>query len=178
MNFTVVADGNNNVNGILSSSSGRKGVIQDLIDAGNTFFDDQNALLRLECARVTTVKDNKRFNMSNAESARLPSRWKRRGELDMIFINAFDAGHVGLGKVTLCTMQNGGRNRSFASVARTFVREIGHYFGLKHQTDPKNIMTQSSTGDPLTRSRMTDDQIQDIHQKLARNLSRKADRIE
>lgn len=184
LNVTIVADGDGDVNGILSSRRTRESRVEALVDDANDFFDRQSALLRLELSGCRTRKDAKRFNMSDAESRVLPRSWKKRGELDMIFINRFDGGHVGLGKfphwgkVTLCTMMNGSSVRSFDAVARTFVHEIGHYFGLRHQSHPSNIMTQSSTGDPLAVSRMTDDQIEDVHQKLARNLARKADRIE
>jgi hypothetical protein len=73
-------------------------------------------------------------------------------------------------------MMSGGVNRSNDAVARTLAHEIGHYYGLTHETVPANIMTQSATGLAIQSSNLRIDQIEEIHNKLAGNLTRQGDR--
>lgn len=188
LNVTVVLDANGKANGVMAGTKAdREKQIRALIKRANDFYDEECALLQLQLGKCAHVKDAKRFNLSNWESGRLPSAWKEKNMVDMIFIDEFKSGNVGLGKfphwgkVTLCSTRNGGKNRDFDSVARTFVHEIGHYLGLSHGSGDKkasNIMTQSSTGNHISHSNFNVDQIEEMHKKLARNLTRKGDRIE
>lgn len=188
LNVTIVLDDNGNANGVMAgSASDRERMVEDLIARANAFYEEEKALLELQLDKVTGRRDGKRFDLSNWESGRLPSAWKEKGKLDMIFVNSFDSGNVGLakfphwGKVAICATRNSGSNRDFDAVARTFVHEIGHYLGLSHGSGDgrgSNIMTQSSTGNHIDRSNLKVEQIEEMHAKLSKNLTRKADRIE
>jgi hypothetical protein len=64
-------------------------------------------------------------------------------------------------------------------MAETLVHELGHYLGLSHNTaDDKsvNIMFESSNGTGLGAKTLKPSQIEEMHQKLARNISRRGDR--
>jgi hypothetical protein len=67
-------------------------------------------------------------------------------------------------------------NRSNAAVVRTLAHEIGHYYGLTHETVPANIMTQSATGLAIQSSNLRIDQTEELHNTLAGNLTRQGDR--
>lgn len=70
--------------------------------------------------------------------------------------------------------------RSIDQIARTLAHELGHYLGLTHDTGngaAANIMTVSDLGLNINSTTMTPDQIEEMQQKLARNLTRKGDRI-
>jgi hypothetical protein len=90
---------------------------------------------------------------------------------------------------------------AFLGISRTWVHELGHYWGLRHQdpitqdtidavarinpslaaamrTSDSNIMIQSGKAGPFSVATMTSSQLNEVHQVLARNLSRKGDRQE
>lgn len=71
-------------------------------------------------------------------------------------------------------------DRSINQIARTLAHELGHYLGLSHGTGDggaENIMTPSDLGLNINSTTLTPDQIEEMQQKLARNLTRKGDRI-
>ena len=80
------------------------------------------------------------------------------------------------GKVIIVEMEG----RSINQIARTLAHELGHYLGLTHGTGngaAANLMTVSDLGLNINSTTLTPDQIEEMQQKLARNLTRKGDRI-
>lgn len=86
-------------------------------------------------------------------------------------------------------------------IARTWVHELGHYWSLEHQSpittqmisamavfnpalatimtpNNDNVMIQSGRGGPFNTATLSNGQLNDIHQVLARNISRRRDRGE
>jgi hypothetical protein len=67
-------------------------------------------------------------------------------------------------------------------MANVLVHEIGHYLGLSHGSandNANNIMFDSYTqGSGFTGKLLLPDQIREMHDRLANNISRKGDRDE
>ena len=97
----------------------------------NQFFNDEKALIDIEIARIVCRADKNKFDLSAWEAARFPGAWKNVGELNLIVVNTFNSGNVGMGKfpwwgnVAIIAMMSGGVYRSNAAVARTLAHGIG-----------------------------------------------------
>ncbi len=179
VNITIVTGDNGALPGNWSSRNNATADINTIIKMTNDFFDDEKALLKVKLSDLTFRADEKRFRMSEKEWKSIPASWKNAHEIDIVFPNTIE-GAVGLGKFPwsgkFCLVS--AKRSSVDGMARTFVHELGHYWGLSHTSKPANIMTQSKTGKHITKSRLKDAQIEEIQQKLARNIARKGDRIE
>lgn len=182
VNVTIVTGEDGALPGAWASRADATRDIDAIIAMANAFYADEDALLKVELGDLTFRADEKRFRMAEKEWGSIPAAWKRARSIDVVFPDTIE-GAVGLGNFPwhgkFCLVS--ARRNTVAEMARTFVHELGHYWGLTHESgggQAANIMTQSDTGDPLTASRFRDGQIQEIQQKLARNLTRQGDRIE
>jgi hypothetical protein len=179
VNVTIVTGEDGTLPGTWSSRTAVTQDINAIISKATDFFDDEHALLKVTLSDLTFRADEKRFRMSQKEWGSIPGKWKVAKSIDVVFPDSLE-GAVGLGNFPwhgkFCLVS--ARRASVDAMARTFVHELGHYWGLEHETRPANIMTQSSTGKPLVDSRLKNGQIQEIQQKLARNISRQGDRQE
>ncbi|HET6522828.1 MAG TPA: hypothetical protein VFG47_23840 [Geminicoccaceae bacterium] len=182
VNVTIVTGEDGTLPGTWSSRTEANADIATIISRANDFYEDEKALLKVELADTTFRADEKRFRMSEKEWGSIPASWKKAHLIDVVFPDTIE-GAVGLGNFPwhgkFCLVS--ARRATVDEMARTFVHELGHYWGLTHESgggNPENIMTQSSTGKHITQSRLRDGQIEDIQQKLARNLARQGDRLE
>lgn len=179
LNVTVVTGDDGTLPGAWTSRQQAIADIGTIIRMANDFYDGQQALLKVSLSDLTFRADEKRFWMSQDEWGSIPGSWKKAHEVDVVFPDTVEEA-VGKGNFPwhgkFCLVS--ARRGSVDDIARTFVHELGHFWGLTHETTPPNIMTQSSNGKPLTASRLRDGQIEDIQQVLARNLSRQGDRQE
>jgi hypothetical protein len=156
--------------------------IDNIISLANDFYEDEKALVKVELSDLTFRADEKRFRMSEKEWGSIPASWKKAHVVDVVFPDTIE-GSVGLGSYPwhgkFCLVS--ARRSTVDEMARTFVHELGHFWSLAHDSgggEAANIMTQSKNGKNLASSRLRDAQIQDIQQKLARNLARQGDRLE
>lgn len=182
VNISIVTGDNGALPGSWSSRVEASADIAEIIRLTNTFFKDQHALLDVKMSDLTYRPDEKRFRMSEKDWKSIPGKWKKAKEIDVVFPDTIE-GAVGLGSFPwqgkFCLVA--AKRATVEEMARTFAHELGHYWGLTHASGGSkaaNIMTQSSTGNPIASSRLRDSQIQDIQQVLARNIARQGDRIE
>lgn len=146
----------------------------------NQFFDREKAMLRLEVARYDYRLNDGKFDLTSTESGSFVADWKNAGEVDVIIANTLKGGYGQAklpwwGKTLIVTLAG----RSINEVARTLAHELGHYLGLTHMTgsgSAPNIMTPSDLGLDIGQSVLTPDQIEEMHTKLSKNLTRQGDR--
>lgn len=169
-------------------------VVKDVVQRANGYYVAQNALLQLEIARIEFRNDSKHFDLTKPEAWKFPGDWKRKGEVDAIFINRFEKeGVAGYGKfpcfgqalvVSAVANLKGECDQNMVNedMATILVHELGHYLGLTHGTadkDKKNIMYEEFTlGSTLTDSVLRDDQIREMHDRLANHHTRRGDRVD
>ncbi|NJO36044.1 MAG: hypothetical protein HC869_26255 [Rhodospirillales bacterium] len=156
------------------------------------------------------------FTVSVREYRPIPAKWTKAKTIDVVLCDSIaDALGVGsfpwhgkhilvaLRRMSSHTAIDGSQEREDAlnEIARTWVHELGHYWGLEHRNpvtqadidkvavafpqvaatmrpSDTNIMIQSGEGSSFASASIASDQLQDIHQKLARNLARQGDRQE
>lgn len=181
INATIVTGANGELPGDWQDRDDVEGALKKIVRATNDFFEDELALLKVTLSDITYREDEERFHMTKAEAgASIPASWRKARYVDVIFVNRIEAA-VGVGKFpwqgNFCVVS--ASRDSIAEMARTFVHELGHYWGLEHRNEQAwNIMAQSKYGKPLIDSQLTPGQIESIHQKLASDLTRQGDRIE
>lgn len=191
LNVTVVKDEGGKLPGAWKTEAEARTAIDDVVAKANAFYADKQALLKVSVARVRFRTSPRHFAISKLESALLPRDWIERGEVDTIFVDRFTKeSTIGLAKFP-CWGQGviiaGKANRDSGpdtprdseDMAETLVHELGHYLGLTHRTsDDKeaNIMFASSNGGGLSNNNLRPDQIEEMQQKLARNITRRGDR--
>jgi hypothetical protein len=182
LNITIVTGKDGTLPGMWTSRTQATNDINTIISAANTFYDQERALIRVSLSDLTFRADEKRFRLDQTEWNSIPASWKKAHKVDVIFPDTLEEA-VGKGnfpwhgKFGLVSA----RRSSVAAISRTFVHELGHYWSLTHGSGggaAANIMTQSTTGNPLTNSRFRVSQIQDMQQVLARNVTRQGERIE
>ena len=188
LNVTVVKDGGK-LPGEWANEAAARDDIEGIVSRANGFYTDQRALLRLEIARITFRNSAKHFVMSKSEG--VPNDWTERGEVDVVFTNRFahDKGILGVGHfpcwgqtvvVGATSNPTSGPDVALDSndMVYVLVHEIGHYLGLSHgsaNNNRTNIMFD--TIQPSYKSqRLLPDQIEEMHEKLSRNISRRGDR--
>lgn len=179
LNITVVTGDDGTLPGSWRTRTNAIKHVNNIINMANEFFENEKALLELRLSDLTFRADEKRFRMSAEEWGSIPGSWKRAHEIDIVFPDTVEkatgrANFPWQGKFCLVSA----RRSSVEEIARTFVHELGHYWGLEHETKAANIMTQSGDGNALVDSRLRNEQIEEIQQKLARNLTRQGERVE
>ena len=191
LNVTVVKDEGGDLPGSWKTQAEAETAINDMAAKANAFYTDKQALLKVSVARVRFRTSAKHFAISKLESWILPRDWIERGEVDTIFVDRFTKeGSIGRAKfpcwgkgviVAATVNQQTGPDtfQDTDAMAETLVHELGHYLGLSHNTasdKTANIMFESSNGSGLTTKRIKPDQIEEMQQKLARNITRRGDR--
>jgi hypothetical protein len=188
LNVTVVKDGKL-LPGAWTTEAQAEADIRAVIANANAFYSDQQALLRLEIARIRFRADAEKFEMNRNEG--LPNDWTERGEVDTVFVDRFtgDRGTIGRGQfpcrgqtVVVTGTTNATRGADFTNsvddMTYILLHEIGHYLGLSHNTaDDRqtNLMFDTKNGSYSDKN-LKPEQIEEMHQKLARNISRRGDR--
>ena len=193
LNVNVVKDGQN-FPGIWPSESSADAAVRDIVGRADNYYLAQHALLRLEIGRIAFRDDSKHFNLSNIESCKFPGDLKRKGEVDVIFINLFEkegtGGHDKLpcfGEVAIVAATANFKDTpdevvTNEDMAVTLVHELGHHLGLSHGTadkDTTNIMfKERRLGVPFSALDLEDDQIREMQDRLANHHTRRGERID
>jgi hypothetical protein len=194
LNISVVMDTGERLPGSWRDRAAAEAAIRDIVAQANAFLDGKRALLRYLIARIRFRLDPKRFDISNWESWILPGEWKEKNEIDVVFVQRFSKEPViGRAKfpcfgqaviVAAMANQKSGADspQSNADMAAVLAHEIGHYLGLSHGSandNANNIMFDSYTaGTGFAGKLLLPDQIREMHDRLANNISRKGDRNE
>jgi hypothetical protein len=190
LNVTVVTDSKGNLPGDWKTQPEAKDDIRKMVDDANAFLDDKRALLQLGIARITLRSSDYLFAISKLEQIVLPGEWTEKGEVDVVFTHRFTKeGTLGRGffpcwgeSVAVAKRLNSvvGADTSLTldAMAITMMHEIGHHFGLGHGTanTDKNLMFASLEQDSLSKMWLSPDQIREMHDRLANNISRRAER--
>ena len=190
LNVTVVKDGKDNLPGDWKTQPQAKEDIHKMVDAANIFLADKRALLQLAIARITFRNSNNLFAISKLEQIVLPGEWTEKGELDVVFTHRFTKeGTIGRAffpcggeSVVVAKRVNSvvGADTSLTldEMAAVMMHEIGHHFGLGHGTanTEKNLMFASLEQDSLSEMWLLSDQIREMHDRLANNISRQGER--
>ena len=191
LNVTVVKDAGGDLPGSWKNQTEAEAAINDIVAKANAFYVDKQSLLKLSVARIRFRTSANLFAISKLESAILPRDWIEKGEVDTIFVDRFTKeGAIGRAKfpcwgqgVIVAAKVNATSGpdtfQDNDDMAETLVHELGHYLGLSHNTSndmAANIMFPSSNGSGLAAKNLRPDQIEEMQQKLARNITRRGDR--
>ncbi len=168
--------------------------VQGIIDEINDFHIAQRTLLSLEVARVVLRTSNVKYNLSLTDEFRFPSEWKREHEVDVMIVNQFERDNLlGVGKfphfgktvmaaATFVDKTTGQQSSLPDSlIAYSLCHEMGHYLGLQHHTaggSQTNLMYHELMVSSLAAASVTNDQVEEVQQKLARAIARGGDRHE
>ncbi len=155
----------------------------------NMFFDRQKAMIAMEIARISFRDAPKKFDLTGREAARFPADWKNPGEIDVIVCNTLEGAHgqaapPSWGKCMVVAMRPPSLDEAphpVGRIARTLAHELGHFLGLTHGTGAgqgDNLMTPSDLALDIDATLLEPEQIEEMQTRLARNLSRKGNRIE
>ena len=190
LNINIVTGRGGRMPGAWADRAQAEAAIRDVVALGNAFLQDERALLTCDIARVRFRLDEKQFDLSNLESWSFPGEWKEKNEVDVVVVNRFTKEErVGLGKlpcfgktviVAAKVNPTSGPDEVLSNdvMAQVLVHELGHYLGLTHNTadDKKTNIMFKSIETSLSNSHLNSDQIREIHDRLANNLSRRGDR--
>jgi hypothetical protein len=191
LNITVVRDEDNKLPTGWTRESQAKADINNIVAQANTFYADKRALLKLAVARVNFRTNKNLFAISKLEQTFLPGEWTAKGEVDVIFTNRFTKeGVIGRGifpcwgeSVVVAKVVNATSGPDFQQsvdeMAITMVHELGHHFGLAHNTandNSMNLMFPSLSTKSLSANLLTPDQIREMQDRLANNIDRRGER--
>lgn len=191
LNVTVVKDGQGNLPGNWKSQTEARDEIEAIVAEVNAFLEERRALLKLLIARVGYRTDANRFALSMGENLTLPGAWTERGEVDVVFVHRFTSeGTLGRGffpcfgqAVVVAKVLNARSGpdtaQTTAQMAYTLAHEVGHHFGLSHGSandNSGNLMFPSAVLSSLDNALLWPDQIRELHDKLANNISRRGER--
>jgi Peptidase M66 len=192
LNINVVTDSGDRMPGVWKDRAQAEAGVRNAVALSNGFLADKLALLKCEVARIRFRLDTKQFDLSNLESWAFPGEWKEKDEVDVIVVNRFSKEDVGgraklpcFGKtLVIGAMANVSSGPDVPmtdeDLANVFVHELGHYFGLTHNTaddKQKNIMFENHTlGTLLSARTLWADQIRELQDRLANHHTRRGDR--
>ena len=190
LNITVVRTSKNRYPGAWTSTSDAETAVTEIVDLVNQFYADCAALLKLKIAKCTIRESDAKF-VINRGAAKYPAKWKKDGQIDVVFVHDFERiGVTGRSKppgfgqaLTVTAMvdyEGGGKGeRDNEEMARTLEHEIGHYLGVHHPSangNRKNIMFSGGGPDKIGNRVISADQIEQIHTALSKNIFRKGNR--
>jgi Metallo-peptidase family M12B Reprolysin-like len=191
LNVTVVRDEDDNLPGDWKTQPQAKADIEAMVAAANDFYADERALLKLDIARITYRTAKNLFAISKLEQIVLPGEWTERGEVDVVFVHRFTKeGTIGRAffpcwgqsvVVAKIVNETKGPDEKLTTdeMAVTLVHELGHHLGLSHNTandNSNNLMFPSLSNASLASYLLTPDQIREIQDRLANNISRRGER--
>lgn len=186
LNVTVVHKGNN-----LPGSWGSRGEATASIDAALAVVNriwDQAMLQFQRRDNIQWRRSLRKFNLKQPLPS-IPSAWKRRGFVDVVFVNRIGTGNVGgkgkppaFGNTVMVPRRLGLQKRDVpdAVMGYALAHELGHYLGIHHPSaggSRSNLMAPDAPQrvDPAA-VRINQKQIEKVHRVLAKNLTRKGDR--
>jgi hypothetical protein len=188
-NITVVTNAAGTLPGGFTNLPSLTTHLTAMIDRLNAWYAREKALLETGVAQLHARADDGHFNLSGREANNFPVAWLNQGQVDLIVANGFDDGsQIGqgsfpwTGQTIVTALRRDGPAGSLippGSLAMNVAHEFGHFFGSQHPpagTAASNIMTQGLVD---IDNRVADsEQIGEWHTKLARNLSRRGNRID
>lgn len=189
LNVIVVKNADGTLPGDWESEAAARARIDDIVKGANAFFAAHRALLVLSIARVHFKTSDKHFAMNKNEG--VPNDWTEKGEIDVIVTNRFtgDKGILGRGMfpcwgqtvvlaATLNSASGPDQIQNVNDMVYVLVHEVGHYLGLQHRSandNTSNIMFESMQG-LYKLQNLRPEQIEEMHEKLSRNIARRGDR--
>lgn len=193
LNVNVVQTSDGRLPGRWTSQARAQADLAAVVSQANDFLRDRRALLQLDLTRVRFRTSDKDFDLSTAEALKFPKEWKDKGEVDIVVVDRFTKDGVGggahppmLGETVIVAASSNpatgpDRPLGLADMAFVLVHELGHYFGLSHNSandQPRNVMFESYDGEGFTGKFFVRDQIEEMHKRLANHISRRGDRAE
>ncbi len=186
LNVTVVHKGDNNP-GSWTSRTEATTSVNAAIQLANTIWDQ--GMLRFERRRRVHFRESfNKFDLAPPFTA-IPTRWKRRGLVDMVVVNCIGTGGIaGQGKPpmfgnTVVIPRRAGLDKTDLTdeqMGYAFAHELGHYLGIHHASAHKRQTNLMFPALPATITpasvQLTSNQVEQVHGTLASNISRKGDR--
>ncbi len=191
LNITVVRNEDNKLPGKWKTEKEARTDIRAMVDAANDFYTKKRALLKLDIARITFRTSKRLYAFSMLEQILLPPEWTERGELDVVFSHRFTKeGTIGRAMfpcfgqsvvVAKYVNANKGPDTELTTdqMAAVMVHEIGHHYGLSHNTsndNSNNLMFPELVRPSLDSMLLNPDQIREMQDRLANNISRRGER--
>lgn len=192
LNVNIVTDRDDRMPGAWVDRAQAEVAIRDVVASANGFLLSQRALLKCEIARIRFRLDEKQFDLSNLEAWSFPGEWKEKDEVDVIVVNRFSKEDMGgltklpcFGEtIVIAAMANRSSGADVVmtndNMASVLVHELGHYFGLTHNTaddNTNNIMFESLDPNTLLSTKsLRSDQIREMQDRLANHHTRRGDR--
>lgn len=191
LNITVVQNDAGELPGRWSTQDGAQRDIRGMIRQINNFLDEQQALLEVKEARITFRTDERRFSLRRNQS--VPREWREQREIDVIIVDRFEREDL----LGVAAFPHGGQTVRIAGkinhtsgrdedlpvsgMALVLMHELGHFLGLAHGTsnnDDDNLMfpTVDPTSETLADHHLRPAQVREMHQRLARNVTRRRNR--
>lgn len=185
LNVTVVTR-RGNMPGDWADRSHAEVQVRKIISLADWFYRDRKALLSLNIVRISFIDMPDKFVIRRREG--FPASWSNRGEVDVVFIDHFedtDNDTIGRGNfpcggqfvVVAARPDNGKGEWPIGDMAYVLLHELGHYLGVSHNTAgcDDNLMWPRIVGS-YSDKELDPEQIEEMHQRLASNISRKGDR--
>ena len=148
--------------------------IADTVGAANSIWN--KFLIQLDVAEIVTRRSTKLHDLKDELYPLLWKNWQKPGHANVYLVGSlFKASGicppVGFGKGAVLDC---GSSSDPLVAGDTLSHELGHYFGIKHEKPPENLMTRSGVSNGV----LTNTQVEEVHRTLTRHIGRTSLRIE